>query len=130
MRILITGSRTWSDHNAIRAALAEVAHQAWLGRQETMEDHTVVHGACPYGGADVIAAGAAESLGMEVEAHPADWATRGKAAGPIRNQHMVDLGADVCLAFPTASSRGTWDCVRRAKAAGIPIIVHEEGDRA
>jgi hypothetical protein len=34
---------------------------------------------------------------------------------------MVDLGADLCLAFPMPRSRGTWDCVRRAKKAGIVV---------
>lgn len=39
---------------------------------------------------------------------------------------MVDLGADICLAFPTKSSIGTWDCVRRANAAGIRVIIVPE----
>ena len=61
-----------------------------------------------------------------METHPADWSTHGRAAGPIRNQQMVDRGADICLAFPTSSSIGTWDCVRRAKAAGIPVEIHKQ----
>ncbi|AKJ72222.1 hypothetical protein TPA4_57 [Tsukamurella phage TPA4] len=128
MRILITGSRDWSDRDTIRTALGETAHTAWLERGEAMSDHTVVHGACPYGGADTIAAEVAVLLGMKVEAHPADWATSGKAAGPIRNQRMVDLGADVCLAFPLRGSRGTWDCVRRAQEARIPVAIYEPSE--
>lgn len=43
-------------------------------------------------------------------------------AGPIRNQAMVDAGAEMCLAFHRAisASKGTKDCARRAIAAGIP----------
>ncbi len=41
----------------------------------------------------------------------------GKAGGPVRNQAMVDSGADLCLAFPDNKSIGTWDCVQRARAA-------------
>lgn len=43
-------------------------------------------------------------------------------AGLVRNQLMVDLGADICLAFPLPGSRGTWDCMGRAEAAGIKVI--------
>lgn len=117
MRILITGSRRWTDRYRIETAL----RSATAGRNS--HEVTVVHGECPYGGADIIAAAIADRIGYVVEPHPASWKVHGKAAGPIRNQEMVDLGADVCLAFPHADSRGTWDCVKRADAAGIPVIV-------
>lgn len=117
MRILITGSRRWGDQIAIETALS----RATVGISP--DAVTVVHGACPYGGADIIAAAVGDRLGFVVEPHPAAWQVHGKAAGPMRNQEMVDLTADICLAFPDADSRGTWDCVRRADAAGIPVIV-------
>jgi hypothetical protein len=46
-------------------------------------------------------------------------------AGPIRNQEMVDAGAEMCIAFHRAigASRGTKDCVRRALAARIPTYL-------
>lgn len=46
-------------------------------------------------------------------------------AGPRRNQRMVDLAhaRDWCLAFPTPKSRGTWDCVERADAAGLYVAI-------
>jgi hypothetical protein len=37
---------------------------------------------------------------------------------------MLDEGKPHCvLAFPLPSSRGTWDMVRRAKAAGLPVFM-------
>ena len=114
MRILITGSRNWNDRQAIRDAIAEHAEPAW--------DVTVIHGCAP--GADEHANWVALELGLGIEAHPAQWSQHGKKAGPIRNQQMVDAGADICLAFPLGTSVGAWDCVRRAKAAGIPVKVH------
>ena len=42
---------------------------------------------------------------------------------------MVDLGADVCLAFPLGESRGTRDCMRRASEAGIPVIDYDPAAR-
>ncbi len=52
---------------------------------------------------------------------PADWKTHGKAAGPIRNQQMLDEGKpDLVVAFP--GGNGTADMVRRAKKANIKVI--------
>lgn len=117
-RILITGSRNWTDWDEVAYALMDATPRPYDYR------YIIVHGGAR--GADTIAAAWAKSWGMEVEVHPADWRTHGKAAGPIRNQKMVDLGAHVCLAFPQPKSVGTWDCVRRAKAAGIPVTITEE----
>lgn len=119
-RILVTGSRAWPAGRAqvvVRLLAGQVAKAAALGLAAV-----VVHGACP-SGADAIAASWAAQNGVACEAWPADWGRLGRAAGPIRNQAMVEAGADVCLAFPAAGSRGTTDCVRRASAAGIPLIV-------
>lgn len=114
-RILVTGSRTWTDRDAVLTALSE----AWdhLGQSP---DTVLVHGACPTG-ADTIADELWKILGYAVEPHPADWSRYGRAAGPKRNQEMVDAGADVCLAFLVPGSRGTADCARRAEKAGIPV---------
>lgn len=80
---------------------------------------TLVHGAAT--GADSLAA---EWWGdiqeRPTEAHPADWDRHGKAAGPIRNQEMVDSGLDLCIAFP--GGRGTADMIRRCEAAGVPVV--------
>ncbi len=52
---------------------------------------------------------------------PADWEANGTAAGPIRNQKMLDEGKpDLVIAFPGGS--GTADMVRRAKAAGVKVV--------
>lgn len=57
---------------------------------------------------------------LDFEAFPADWKQYGKAAGPIRNQRMIDEGKpELCVAFP--GGRGTADMVRRAEAAGVRI---------
>ena len=114
IRILVTGSRDWTDECAVYEALRPYT------ASHRPEEITVVHGDCPTG-ADFLAARAARRMGMVVEAHPADW-SRGRRGGPERNTRMVDLGADVCLGFPTTGSRGTLDCMRKAHAAGIPVV--------
>lgn len=111
-RLLITGSRHWSDEFAVEAVL-RLMHMR-------EPDAVLVSGSCPTG-ADAIAERLWESYGGTVERHPADWDKHDKAAGPRRNQEMVDLGADVCVAFPLPGSRGTAHCMRAAEKAGITV---------
>lgn len=124
-RILVTGSRDWDDERTLFVALQDALTDAWISNPD--EDVVIVHGHCPTG-ADALAhkwATEVENAYVEVEAHPADWEKHGKAAGPIRNQQMVDLGANVCLAFPKATSRGTRHCMSAAEKAGIPVRIYE-----
>lgn len=113
-RLLLTGSRTWTDAWLIASAL-----EHWLG---ALGDHTVlVHGACPTG-ADAIAHRLWHTqAGLPVETHPADWAAHGRRAGFIRNAAMVRAGADACLAFVVGGSRGASMSANLAERAGIPV---------
>lgn len=118
-RLLITGSRNLTDRAGVEAALRAAWADLGGGR-----DVTLIHGAAP--GADALSGDIwGRVMGLPVEVHPADWHIHGRHAGPLRNQVMVDLGADGCLAMPESGSRGTWDCVRRAEVAGIPVRVVE-----
>lgn len=114
-RILVTGSRHWTDVETIEKALFKWYLHLSQGGSEVV----LVHGACH--GADIIARDIWLSHGLQDEPHPADWKTYGKAAGFIRNGVMVDLDADVCLGFPLPDSRGTYDCLAKARTAGIFI---------
>jgi hypothetical protein len=109
MRFLVTGGRDFANFHAMAHAL-----------QQMPSDATLVHGAAK--GADALAAEYWSKIHERpTEAHPADWATHGKGAGPIRNQKMLDTGVDLVLAFPGGS--GTADMVRRARAAGVKVII-------
>lgn len=122
-RVLVTGGRDWCDAIAVQQAL----------RHRLIEHGSiaVVHGDCPTG-ADLFARKWAEEAilyGMHRgdarvghERYPAPWDEMNKSAGPIRNKYMVQLGADICLAFPTVNSRGTISCMDLAAAAGIPVV--------
>jgi hypothetical protein len=81
---------------------------------------TIVHGDAP--GLDSIAREWAIVSCTAEEPHPADWEKHGKKAGYLRNFEMVQLGADVCLAFPLGESKGTRMCMDLARAAGIPVM--------
>lgn len=121
-RILVTGSRYWSDRAAVHRALNVEFY--------THGPLTVVHGGCA-SGADAYAAEWAQLYaadGVTEESHAADWDRHGKAAGPIRNGQMVAKGADLVLAFlqPGAANNGTRNCIKLATAAGIPVRTYPE----
>lgn len=111
MRLLICGSRAWTDGEVIFQELRK------------LDDVTVViEGEAP--GADTLARQAAEQLGIPVLPFPADWDRYGRGAGPLRNQQMLDEGKpDLVLALSEDlnSSRGTADMVARARLAGVPV---------
>lgn len=120
MRILVTGSRDWTDKQAIVDAVMDLNNWYPIDWDEVV----IVHGACPTG-ADKIADDFAEAYGLQVERHAANWSLHGKAAGPKRNQKMVDLGADIVLAFPKGTSKGTRNCIKAAEKAGLRVKVYE-----
>ncbi len=108
-RILITASRTWTNRVLIQQHLLTIAHH----------NIVVVHGACPKGG-DQIADEICEFYQIPKERHPADWDRHGRRAGYVRNAHMVNLVADLCLAYIHNKSRGASMCADLAEKAGIP----------
>lgn len=48
--------------------------------------------------------------------------SQGKSGGPIRNSKLVEI-ADAAIYFWDGTSRGTLDCMKKAKAKGIPMKV-------
>lgn len=118
MKVLVTGSREWSDIETVHDRLSRLPSGS-----------IVVHGACR--GADTIAHAVAESLGFTVRPYPARWSDLGRSAGPLRNQHMLDAEnvidepIDSCIAFhdDLETSAGTKDMVNRAKSASVEVEV-------
>lgn len=116
-RILVTGSRKFSKTSEMLKIFKSIAYAA------ANMDVTLIHGNAS--GADRIAGKLAQDLGWKVEVYPADWEKYGRKAGPIRNQEMVNSGANICLAFPVGESKGTRHCISAAQKAGINTIVIE-----
>lgn len=117
-RILVTGSRDWSDTDTICDALDAASH---AGSSEIR----LVVGDCSTG-ADRIAYQWATAAMVPIDIHRADWSSHGKAAGPRRNAAMVATGADLCLAFIKGGSRGASHTVALARRAGIPVQLRTE----
>lgn len=121
MKILVTGARDWEDRAVVEREIKKLAPWA-----------IVVHGGCPTG-ADAFADEAARARGLVVKVYKADWEAEGKSAGPkrnskmIREEHRKGDPVALCLAFTKDldRSRGTKDCVLKARKAGIPVQLVE-----
>lgn len=110
-RVLVCGGRDYDDVTHLHDVL------------------NAVHAAYPIGvlisgmatGADADAAEWAKDLAIALEPYPADWYAHGSAAGPIRNQRMLDEGQpDLVIAFP--GGKGTADMCARAKRYGVKVV--------
>lgn len=110
MRILITGSRDWTDQGRIArtimrylAATTEMLYDDdSVPIRRNTNEVVIVHGGAR--GADQLAATWAEGCEPPIatEAHPVTqqmWQENPRVAGYMRNIDMVAMGADVCLAF-------------------------------
>lgn len=87
----------------------------------------VIEGECR--GADKLARAAAEHLRIPVYPYAADWKGEGPAAGPLRNQRMLDYAEPTEVwAFHDnfEESKGTRDMTNRSVWASIPtwLITH------
>jgi hypothetical protein len=105
MRLIVFGSRDYGQRGLVEADLEEFVRSGY---------RTIVHGACPTG-ADHYAsewvkryvAPRALMVPVTEEPHPADWDALGKAAGPLRNQAVVDKGATYALGYWDGKVLGT-----------------------
>lgn len=112
MRVLVCGGRDFDDMDCVQCHL------------DGQPISLIIHGGAR--GADKLASDYAFMMGIEEKCFPADWKRHGKAAGPIRNQQMMDEGRpDLVVAFP--GGVGTADMVWRAKSAKIPVIEASPG---
>jgi hypothetical protein len=122
VKIIVCGSR-YARPEAERR-IAQILD--WLA-EEVPGPHAVIEGDAP--GIDRLSGRVARSRGWEVITMPAEWSKNGRAAGPIRNQQMLDEHRTVnaVVAFPAMpinyDRSGTMDMVKRALNAGIPALV-------
>ena len=115
MRILVCGGRDFDQ---------KYPYEWFLHCMEPylLQVTYLIHGAAR--GADKMAAEWAEADACldpdHILSFPAAWDTLGRAAGPIRNQVMLDAGRpDLVLAFP--GGRGTADMIKRAERQDILV---------
>lgn len=107
--VLVCGDREWTDTSIILRELRRLGPNV-----------TVVQGGCR--GADLCAKQVCDDLQLQCITVNAEWDAHGKAAGPIRNQKMIEeYDVILVLAFHAdiASSKGTKDTLQRAQSRSI-----------
>lgn len=111
MRVVVCGSRTWTDRKSVRDRMVELPPGT-----------EVITGAAR--GADTLADNYASELGLNRVIFPINWTGQGKAAGALRDRRMLDLGPDLVIAFRAdGESRGTDDMIEECRKRGIPFEV-------
>ena len=115
-RLLICGDRDWIDKDQIRQCI------------DMVDPDVIIEGDAR--GADRMAGEIALEMGYVLDesllVFPAKWTEYHKAAGPIRNQQMLDEGQPtIVYAFHSSihDSKGTKDMIRRAIKAKIPTFL-------
>jgi hypothetical protein len=111
--VVITGGRDFKDRQFVWDTMD--AQAVILGIEQ------VVNGRAPTG-VDQFVHEWCKERGVPERPYPADWDTHEQAAGPIRNQEMIDSEPEIerCLVFP--GHTGTTDMARRCRKAGIERV--------
>lgn len=107
-KILVCGGRDYNDRYRLHEILSEYLNTP---------DLTIISGMAQ--GADMLAYKWAIANHIPVIEMPANWKKHGKAAGPIRNQEMLDLDPDLVIAFPGGT--GTAHMCRITTQKGTPL---------
>jgi hypothetical protein len=111
LRILVCGGRDYANTDELNACL-DTFKEKW-------GEIVLIQGGAK--GADWLARMWAKAHNVRCEQYNADWTKHGRAAGPIRNQRMIDEGKpDLVIAFP--GGIGTANMVSLANKAEIPVV--------
>jgi len=116
MKVLFCGDRHWQNYNSILDIVKRL--------KVKYGDIIIIEGECD--GADKLAKKAAVECDIPCRSYPADWDKYGNAAGPIRNQQMLDSEhPEMVIAFHSniEYGKGTKDMVNRAQKHGIETYI-------
>lgn len=120
IKILVCGGRQYTNRKKI--------HQVLDALKQHYGDIYIISGAAT--GADMLVIKWSIANDVKYKAYPAEWTKYGKAAGPIRNQQMLDEEKpNIVVAFP--GGKGTLDMVKRSMRSEIQVFnVLEDIDNA
>lgn len=119
MKVLVCGGREYDDWDQFSREMYQLYKEADIDGYANKVNFSVVSGDAK--GADFLARVWCKFRYLSYQEYKANWKKFGQAAGPIRNQEMLnDSQPDVVIAFP--GGKGTADMVSRATKAGVKVI--------
>ncbi|NME70570.1 DUF2493 domain-containing protein [Flammeovirga aprica] len=118
-RIIIAGTRSFDDYSKLEKEVLLFIQQHHL----PMNEIQIVSGACR--GADQLGERFAENHNLPVKQFLADW-SKGKIAGPLRNQEMAKYGTHL-VCFWDGVSTGAKGMCRVAFKEGVKVKVVKYG---
>jgi hypothetical protein len=117
MKVAIVGSRTFSDYRLLKRFVLQCIPLEQIEYIAT-GDAT---------GADALAVIFAKGNHVPFDKLKAEWKKYGNAAGPIRNQQVVDK-VDCVIAFWDGKSPGTRTTIQFARKAGKKYWICDIGE--
>lgn len=111
MKVLVYGGRNYNDWQTLFGELHKI--------HKVTPITEIISGKAR--GADYLGGSWTVANSIKLTEYLANWDRDGKAAGPIRNQQMLDEGKpDLVIAFPGGA--GTKDMITRSKAQGFKVL--------
>ena len=110
MRLIIAGSRAFTDYQLLCQTLASERHRIT----------EVIHGGAR--GADQLGFRWALQHHIRSRCFAADWERFGKTAG-VRRNHQIAQAGDVLVVFGDEPSPGTAHLIQCMQALGKPVVV-------
>ena len=112
MKLAIVGSREFENYDLLCVEVAKI--------QETQKIDLIVSGGAK--GADTLAKKFAAKNQIPLMEFLPDYDRYGRGA-PLQRNTLIVRNSNVVLAFVTATSKGTWDTIRKAQAAGKRVVI-------
>lgn len=112
MRLAIVGSREFENYDLVCEKVAKI--------QETQKIDLIVSGGAK--GADTLAKKYAALNHIPLMEFKPDYERYGRGA-PLQRNTLIVENSDLVLAFVAATSKGTWDTIRKARRMMKRVII-------
>ncbi len=114
VKLAIVGSRNYHNYEEFKQHILNMLIIENLSIEE------IISGGAA--GADKLAERLAAEYQIPLKVFEPDWKKYGRAAGPLRNQQIIENCTHV-IAFPSVQGKGTQDSIRKAQLLGKPIKI-------
>jgi hypothetical protein len=115
--LALVGSRDFHDYDRFVQGV-EQSLEEWDLRIEDIK--CIISGGAK--GADTLAERFSKDRNIAIIVLSPDWNKLGKRAGLVRNSDIVEASTHM-IAFPTKTSKGTYDSINKAKKKSIHLKI-------